>query len=188
MAHSKPIKLEEWELGEVARAGQEAGVDSIHANKLREGQLRALGDEWYSRNSEWAQDPAHDGYSKNFGVRNEIGAAANDGKQDASEDACGVKVPESALSPLLDPADESRPVRSVPYGPAPSAGCASLAARRRAQSRPRPRTASRSSESSLTEASTRVREKSLSSRPWTISYDPPEQVTGKEEIRPSGTP
>lgn len=56
------------------------------------------------------------------------------------------------------------------------------------QMRPRPRTASRSSSSSFTEASMRARENSLISRPWTISYFPPEQVTGKEEIRPSGTP
>lgn len=37
------------------------------------------------------------------------------------------------------------------------------------QIRPRARTASRSSSSSLTEASMRVRENSLMSRPWTIS-------------------
>ncbi len=56
------------------------------------------------------------------------------------------------------------------------------------QMRPRPRTASRSSSSSFTEASMRVRENSLISRPWTISYAPSLQTTGKEEIRPSGTP
>lgn len=56
------------------------------------------------------------------------------------------------------------------------------------QMRPRPRTASRSSSSSLTEASIRARENSLISRPWTISYVPSLVVTGKEEMRPSGTP
>jgi hypothetical protein len=34
----------------------------------------------------------------------------------------------------------------------------------------------------------RAREKSLMSRPWTISYLPSFVVTGKEEMRPSGTP
>ena len=34
----------------------------------------------------------------------------------------------------------------------------------------------------------RARENSLMSRPWTISYLPSLVVTGKEEIRPSGTP
>ena len=55
-------------------------------------------------------------------------------------------------------------------------------------SRPRPRTASRSSSSSLTEASMRAREKSLISRPWTICQSPLLVVTGNDEMRPSGTP
>ena len=57
-----------------------------------------------------------------------------------------------------------------------------------AQIRPRDRTASRSSASSATLASILPREKSLISRPWTISYAPPAVVHGKEEMRPSGTP
>ncbi|CAM5446189.1 hypothetical protein SGRI78S_04069 [Streptomyces griseus subsp. griseus] len=56
------------------------------------------------------------------------------------------------------------------------------------QIRPSSRTASRSSVSSLTDASMRVRENSLMSRPWTISYFPSFVVTGKEEMMPSGTP
>ena len=48
-------------------------------------------------------------------------------------------------------------------------------------------TASRSSASSLVEASILVREKSLMSSPWTISQSPLLVVTGNEEIRPSGT-
>jgi hypothetical protein len=42
--------------------------------------------------------------------------------------------------------------------------------------------------SSATEASIRAREKSLMSRPWTISNLPSFAVTGKEEMMPSGTP
>ena len=40
----------------------------------------------------------------------------------------------------------------------------------------------------LTQASMRAREKSLISRPCTISYLPSLPLTGKDEIRPSGTP
>ena len=72
---------------EVARAGEKATVASQETNDLRERQLRALGNEWYSRNSHWAEDPTHDGYSKNHGLYSHIGASANDGKQDAREDA-----------------------------------------------------------------------------------------------------
>src|SRR5689334_7531767 len=56
------------------------------------------------------------------------------------------------------------------------------------QIRPRPFTASRSSTSSATEASIRPRENSSISRPWMISYEPPEQRTGNDEMMPSGTP
>ncbi|SCE09844.1 alkylhydroperoxidase AhpD family core domain-containing protein [Streptomyces sp. DvalAA-19] len=69
--------------------------------------------------------------------------------------------------------------------------CAALCSRRAVptgQIRPSSRTASRSSVSSLTDASMRARENSLMSRPWTISYVPFFVVTGKEEMMPSGTP
>ena len=49
-------------------------------------------------------------------------------------------------------------------------------------------TASRSSVSSAAVASILPREKSSISRPWTISHSPSFVVTGKEEMRPSGTP
>ncbi len=87
-----------------------------------------------------------------------------------------------------------RPGAGTPKAPALRAGAFGARVSRSGigagpdQMRPRPRTASRSSSSSFTEASMRARENSLISRPWTISYFPPEQVTGKEEIRPSGTP
>src|SRR4029079_2920295 len=53
--------------------------------------------------------------------------------------------------------------------------------------RPSSLTASRSSPSSATDASILPRENSLMSRPWTISQLPSLVVTGKDEIRPSGT-
>src|SRR6185312_15995272 len=34
----------------------------------------------------------------------------------------------------------------------------------------------------------RDRENSSTSRPWTISHSPPEDVTGNDDTRPSGTP
>ena len=34
----------------------------------------------------------------------------------------------------------------------------------------------------------RARENSSISRPWTICHSPPSDVTGKDEMRPSGTP
>ena len=72
---------------EVARAGMEASGANQEANEGREKQLHALADQWYQRNSEWANNPAHDGYSKEHGVYSHIGASANDGKADAREDA-----------------------------------------------------------------------------------------------------
>jgi len=57
----------------------------------------------------------------------------------------------------------------------------------RAQISPRALTASRSSASSATEASILPRENSSMSSPWTISHDPPLDVTGNPEMRPAGT-
>ena len=56
------------------------------------------------------------------------------------------------------------------------------------QIRPSSRTASRSSANSAVLASMRARENSSISRPCTISQRPPEQRTGNDEMRPSGTP
>src|SRR5215212_11057152 len=56
------------------------------------------------------------------------------------------------------------------------------------QIRPNSTTASRSSASSAVEASMREREKSSISRPETMVHSPCLVVTGKDEIRPSGTP
>src|SRR5690606_31685289 len=58
----------------------------------------------------------------------------------------------------------------------------------RPQIRPSWRTASRSSSSSAAEASMRERDHSSISRSGTISHSPPEQVHGKEDTSPSGTP
>ncbi|WP_232108295.1 MULTISPECIES: hypothetical protein [Streptomyces] len=49
----------------------------------RNGELRGLADIWYQQNKEWAEDPAHEGYSRNHGVYSVIGAAANDGNKKA---------------------------------------------------------------------------------------------------------
>ncbi|WP_137992519.1 hypothetical protein [Streptomyces vilmorinianum] len=49
----------------------------------RNGELRGLADVWYERNKAWADDPARDGYSGDFGVYSKIGASANDGNDKA---------------------------------------------------------------------------------------------------------
>ncbi|MGA5420605.1 hypothetical protein [Streptomyces lavendulocolor] len=49
----------------------------------RNGELRALADIWYAQNKEWAEDPAHEGYSQGHGVYSSIGASANDGNKKA---------------------------------------------------------------------------------------------------------
>ncbi|MFI1466002.1 hypothetical protein [Streptomyces wuyuanensis] len=49
----------------------------------RNGELRALADIWYAQNEKWAEDPTHEGYSKNHGVYSVIGASANDGNKKA---------------------------------------------------------------------------------------------------------
>jgi hypothetical protein len=83
------------------------------------------------------------------------------------------------------------PSRSDPAlekGAAVRCGRRPLSVPGRTQMRPSFCTVSRSSTSSATEASMRAREKSSISRPWTISYLPSFAVTGKDEMRPSGTP
>src|SRR5699024_10777532 len=54
--------------------------------------------------------------------------------------------------------------------------------------RPSSRTVSRSSVSCWTESSMRARGNPLISRPWTTFPSPCAEVTGKEEMSPSGTP
>lgn len=81
-----------------------------------------------------------------------------------------------------------RPDMPSPPAAGAAGGDGARAERRTDQIRPSSRTASRSSVSSFTEASIRAREKSLISRPWTISYLPSFVVTGKDEMMPSGTP
>ncbi|MEV3951539.1 hypothetical protein AB0K57_28480 [Streptomyces halstedii] len=60
-----------------------ASADHKETYEARNGQLRALADEWYKVNSDWAEDPAHEGYSKDHGVYSSIGASANDGNKKA---------------------------------------------------------------------------------------------------------
>ncbi|MFG3407549.1 hypothetical protein [Streptomyces sp. NPDC048142] len=49
----------------------------------RNEQLRAIADQWYEVNEDWAKDPSHEGYSEGYGVYDTIGAAANDGNDKA---------------------------------------------------------------------------------------------------------
>ncbi|MEU0834154.1 hypothetical protein [Streptomyces sp. NPDC005969] len=58
--------------------------------EARNDELRALADIWYAKNENWAEDPAHEGYSKGHGVYSTIGASANDGNKKA-EGVAGIQ-------------------------------------------------------------------------------------------------
>ncbi|WP_432249604.1 hypothetical protein ACRAR1_21075 [Streptomyces sanyensis] len=72
-----------WLADETARINNEAEADHTKTFENRNEELRALADVWYAHNKEWAEDPAHEGYSKNHGVYGSIGASANDGNKKA---------------------------------------------------------------------------------------------------------
>lgn len=68
---------------ETNEINDEATANHQETYQRRNHQLHRLADEWYSVNSDWAEDPAHEGYSKSYGVYDTIGAAANDGNKKA---------------------------------------------------------------------------------------------------------
>lgn len=72
-----------WLQEETNRINSEATKDHLKTYENRNEQLNALADEWYRVNKDWAEDPSHEGYSKDFGVYSKIGAAANDGNKKA---------------------------------------------------------------------------------------------------------
>ncbi|MER5852559.1 hypothetical protein ABT126_37605 [Streptomyces sp. NPDC002012] len=52
-----------------------------YANRCLE--LQSLADIWYRENKDWAEDPAHEGFSKNQGIYAQIEGSANDGNKKA---------------------------------------------------------------------------------------------------------
>ncbi|MFC7914959.1 hypothetical protein [Streptomyces sp. NPDC057386] len=70
-----------WIMGEQKRQDAEWTEHNKTTYSLRQGQLDALAEEWYSVNSGWAQ--THQGFSFNDGIYDQIGAAANDGNKHA---------------------------------------------------------------------------------------------------------
>lgn len=66
-----------WMMDEAARMDARLTLDNQDTYLGRRSQLNALADEWYSVNSEWADKET--GYSREQGVKDKVGAAANDG-------------------------------------------------------------------------------------------------------------
>jgi hypothetical protein len=72
-----------WLQAEQNEINGEATKGHQDTYKARNDELRALADVWYERNEQWAEDPTHEGYSKNQGAYSVIGASANDGNKKA---------------------------------------------------------------------------------------------------------
>ncbi|MFD6534538.1 hypothetical protein [Streptomyces sp. NPDC060184] len=60
-----------------------AQANHVETYQSRNAELRALADVWYQQNGQWAEDPAHEGFSQDTGVYSKIGASANDGNKKA---------------------------------------------------------------------------------------------------------
>ncbi|MFJ7127402.1 hypothetical protein [Streptomyces sp. NPDC098101] len=65
------------------RINAKATADHTETYSNRRLELQNLADLWYQQNKDWAEDPAHEGYSKNHGAYSQIEGAANDGNKKA---------------------------------------------------------------------------------------------------------
>ncbi|WP_228978080.1 hypothetical protein [Streptomyces sp. DH12] len=65
------------------RINAEATADHTETYKNRRLELQNLADIWYQQNEKWAEDPAHEGYSKGHGTYAQIEGSANDGNKKA---------------------------------------------------------------------------------------------------------
>ncbi|MFP1627665.1 hypothetical protein ACLB9X_21400 [Streptomyces sp. 5K101] len=65
------------------RINAQATADHTKTYENRSEELRGLADLWYRENKEWAEDPTHEGYSKDHGIYSQIEGAANDGNKKA---------------------------------------------------------------------------------------------------------
>ncbi|MET7622044.1 hypothetical protein [Streptomyces sp. NPDC005408] len=68
----------------------QATADHQETYGRRTQELQQIADIWYGQNEKWAEDPAHEGYSKDHGIYKQIGEAANDGNKKA-EGVAGVQ-------------------------------------------------------------------------------------------------
>ncbi|MEU8619200.1 hypothetical protein [Streptomyces sp. NPDC048623] len=65
------------------RINDQATADHTKTYENRSQELRGLADLWYTQNKDWAEDPTHEGYSKDHGIYSQIEGAANDGNKKA---------------------------------------------------------------------------------------------------------
>ncbi|MEU4134013.1 hypothetical protein [Streptomyces wuyuanensis] len=72
------------------RINAEATADHTLTYGKRRTELQSLADLWYQENKDWAEDPAHEGYSKSHGTYKQIEEAANDGNKKA-EGVAGIQ-------------------------------------------------------------------------------------------------
>ncbi|GGR20437.1 hypothetical protein [Streptomyces roseolus] len=72
------------------RINADAVRDHTKTYESRRFELQKLADIWYAENKEWAEDPAHEGFSKNQGVYSQIEGSANDGNKKA-EGVAGIQ-------------------------------------------------------------------------------------------------
>ncbi|MES9809740.1 hypothetical protein [Streptomyces cinereoruber] len=72
------------------RINADATSDHTKTYENRRFELQKLADIWYQENREWAEDPTHEGFSKEHGVYAQIEGSANDGNKKA-EGVAGVQ-------------------------------------------------------------------------------------------------
>ncbi|MFC7933140.1 hypothetical protein [Streptomyces cinereoruber] len=72
------------------RINADATSDHTKTYENRRFELQKLADIWYQENKEWAEDPTHEGFSKEHGVYAQIEGSANDGNKKA-EGVAGVQ-------------------------------------------------------------------------------------------------
>jgi hypothetical protein len=72
------------------RINNQATADHTETYANRRRELQSLADVWYQQNKDWAEDPTHEGYSKNQGAYSQIEGSANDGNKKA-EGVAGIQ-------------------------------------------------------------------------------------------------
>ncbi|MEV8454224.1 hypothetical protein AB0467_16025 [Streptomyces sp. NPDC052095] len=72
------------------RINDQATSDHTKTYANRNKELQSLADLWYRENKDWAEDPTHEGFSKDHGVYKQIEESANDGNKKA-EGVAGIQ-------------------------------------------------------------------------------------------------
>ncbi|MER7917545.1 MULTISPECIES: hypothetical protein [unclassified Streptomyces] len=68
-----------WVMDEQQHQSEQLTSSNQDTYDLRKNQLNSIADQWYSANSDWANDTRHPGYSRHDGVYKQIEGWANDG-------------------------------------------------------------------------------------------------------------